>query len=131
MELERIAASCPSPVVAISGAFAVFLSGCGVARLWSAQQIEALRERLALAQEKASAAQDKAIALTEQIQSNAGQADLLKSANSTVAAIDQISIVTQPSATRNTPQSGTDLSRAIAYITYVRRSWSSIFNVAA
>ena len=69
----------------------------GIARLRSFQQIETLRERLTVAQEKASAALDKAVALTEQIQSNVGQGDLLKSANSTVAAIDQISLATQPS----------------------------------
>jgi hypothetical protein len=86
-----------APLIVIPGATAVFLLGWGIARLRSSQQIETLRERLTLAQEKASAAQDKAVALAEQIQSNVGQGDLLKSANSTVAAIDQISLATQPS----------------------------------
>jgi len=73
-----------APLIVIPGATVAFLLRWGLARLWSSQQIETLRERLTLAQEKASAAQDKAVALTEQIQSNVGQAELLISANSTV-----------------------------------------------
>jgi hypothetical protein len=86
-----------APLIVVPGATVLFLLGWGLARLWSSQQIETLRERLTLAQEKASEALDKAVALTEQIQSNVGHRDLLKSANSTVAAIDQISLATQPS----------------------------------
>jgi hypothetical protein len=59
-----------APYIVIPGAVLVCLAGWFVARSWYAQQIETLRERLTLAQEKTVAAQDKAVALTEQIQSN-------------------------------------------------------------
>ena len=83
-----------APHLVIPGVVALFGLAWWIAGLWYKQQIETLRERLTLAQEKTAAAQEKAVALTEQIQANASKADLLKSANSTAAAIDQLVYIT-------------------------------------
>jgi hypothetical protein len=85
-----------APVFAIAGVMAISTLAWLIARSWYGQQIKTLRQRLALAQEKAAVAQDKAVALTQQIESKVDHADLLKTVNSTVAAIDQVSQATQP-----------------------------------
>jgi hypothetical protein len=54
---------------------------------------------LAFAQERATAAKDDAVALTKRIESDAPKKDLLESANSTVAAVEQLYDATQAGTT--------------------------------
>jgi hypothetical protein len=63
------------------------------ARMVYVRQIATLRERITLAQERTTAAQDKIVDLTEQIQSNARKEELLKTAKSASAELKSALLV--------------------------------------